>query len=91
MAAYFAYLDAISQWLTARGVPAEDARRYVASVFATLAESLGAGTTDFAERARGHATPGGYNEQFLRRLNDAGVFDRVGPGLDSVHARLLSE
>ncbi len=89
VAAHFAYLDAISRWLAARAVPAEDAQRYVASIFATLAGSLGSGTTGFADAARDHATPGGYNEQFLSLLKEARVFDSVRLALDRVSDRLL--
>ena len=88
VAAHFAYLDAISQWLAQRNLPAEDAQRYVASVFATLAGSLGSGAIDFAEAARDHATPGGYNEQFLSVLTEARVFDSVRLALDRVSDRL---
>lgn len=89
VAAHFAYLDAITRWLAARNVPAENARRYVASVFATL--SLHSGTADFAERARDHATPGGFNEQFLSLLNEAGVYETVGASLDRIYARLRGQ
>ena len=90
VAAHLAYLDAISRWLAAQNVPAEDAARYVAAVFATLAESLATDTTDFAAAARDHATPGGYNEQFLTVLSEAGVFDTVASGLDRLYDRLLA-
>jgi pyrroline-5-carboxylate reductase len=88
VAAHFAYLDAVSAWLAAQDVPAEDARHYVASVFSTLADTLRADTADFAERARDHATPGGFNEYFMALLHEAGVFGAVTSGLDRVLARL---
>ena len=90
VAAHLAYLDAISRWLASHDVPPADAQSYVASVFATLAQSLGTRAADFAEQARDHATPGGYNEQFLAFLKEAGVFETVGTGLDRVYERLLS-
>ena len=88
VAAHFAYLDTVSGWLAARKIPAEAAQRYVASVFASLAESLRSGSSDFAASARDHATPGGYNELFMGLLKEAGVFETVGSGLDCVYERL---
>jgi pyrroline-5-carboxylate reductase len=44
--------------------------------------------TDFAEEARDHATAGGINEQFLRDLEQARVFEAVEGGLDRVLERL---
>ncbi len=52
VAAHFAYLNAISQWLTARGIPEASARRQVASVFAELAVKLRGQEPDFEELAR---------------------------------------
>ena len=36
MAPYFAFADEIASWLTRHGVPAADARRYVATIFQGL-------------------------------------------------------
>jgi pyrroline-5-carboxylate reductase len=88
IAAHFAYLDAISRWLTAHGLSEPAARRHVASTFAGLAATLRSGEPDFATLAREHATPGGINEQFLGLLEQARVFDSVNLGLDRVLDRL---
>ena len=88
VAAYFGYLGAIAGWLDSRGIPEDDARRYVAATFAALASELGAPDPDFAELANAHATPGGLNEQFARDLGEAGVYDAVRTGLDAVLARI---
>ena len=88
IAAHFEYLDAIARWLAGAGVPERDATRYVASVFAGLADTLRASHQDFASLAREHATPGGLNEQFSAALREAGTFETVGRTLDAVLERL---
>jgi pyrroline-5-carboxylate reductase len=89
VAAHLAYLDAISGWLTDRGIPRADATRYVGAVFGSLAETLRReGVSDFATLAREHATAGGINEQFLATVRDAGTFDTVERALDDVARRL---
>jgi pyrroline-5-carboxylate reductase len=87
IAAHFAYLDTIAGWLERQGIPAPEAARYVASMFAGLAEPTRSGE-GFAQLAREHATPGGLNEQFLDDLRQRGVFEGVGLGLEGVLDRL---
>lgn len=88
VAAYFRYLGTIADWLTGRGVPAAEARRYVADTFAALSGELAAPGADFEALASAHATPGGLNEQLARDLGRAGVYDAVRVGLDAVLARI---
>jgi pyrroline-5-carboxylate reductase len=89
IAAHFAYLDTISRWLTARGIPQADATRYVAAVFGSLSETLhGTEPKDFSALAEEYATKGGTNEQFLAALRRAGTFDVVDRALDDVARRL---
>jgi pyrroline-5-carboxylate reductase len=87
IAAHFAYLSAIATWLESHGVAAPPARRYVASMFAGLAEATGSGRP-FEQLARQHATPGGINEQFLQEFERAGAMASVGTGLQHVLERL---
>ncbi|MFC7494986.1 MULTISPECIES: NAD(P)-binding domain-containing protein [unclassified Nocardioides] len=88
VAAHFRYLGTIADWLTARGIPQGEARRYVADTFAALSGELGEAEVDFADLAGAHATPGGLNEQFARDLGEAGVYDAVRAGLDAILARI---
>ncbi len=88
VAAHFAYLNAISQWLIVRGIPEELARRQVASVFAGAAGRLRGEAPDFEELAREHATRGGLNEQFRNILEEARLIEAVDRGLDSILDRL---
>ena len=87
MAAHFRYVAAIGDWLAAQGVPAGEAERYVAAIFAGLGETLAAaGQLDGLAEA--HATPGGLNEQFARALEEAGMFAAVPRALDDVLTRI---
>jgi pyrroline-5-carboxylate reductase len=87
IAAHFAYLDAIAGWLESHEIPAPAATRYVASMFAELAEPTRSGER-FEQLAREHATPGGTNEQFLSELEQTGLFEGVSVGLERILDRL---
>jgi pyrroline-5-carboxylate reductase len=88
VAAYFRYLGTIADWLVGQGLPAPDARRYVADTFAALSAELDQPGADFEALGRAHATPGGLNEQLSRHLTGAGVYDSVRAGLDALRARI---
>jgi pyrroline-5-carboxylate reductase len=90
IAAHFAYLNTICEWLIRQGVSDAAARGQVAATFAGLAAQLQHRAPDFGDLARDHATRGGINEQFLAVLKDARVFDAVGAGLDRVLERLTT-
>lgn len=87
IATHFAYLNAIADWLEVQGIPAADAGRYVASMFAGLGQATSSGRR-FEQLAHEHATPGGINEQFLHELNQAGLLAAVGVALQHVLDRL---
>ena len=89
IAAHFAYLNTIAAWLESQEIPAPAATRYVASIFAGLAEATRSGER-FEQLAREHATPGGINEQFLNELEQGGTFERVSLGLRRVLDRLTT-
>lgn len=89
IAAHLAYLDTISRWLADRGIPQNEATRYVAAVFGALAGApRAAQATDFRTLAGDYATAGGTNEQFLMALRSAGTFEIVNRALDDVARRL---
>jgi len=87
IAAHFAYLSTIAAWLESQEIPARAATRYVASMFAGLAEATRSGER-FEQLAREHATSGGINEQFLNGLEQGGTFEQVSLGLQRVLDRL---
>jgi pyrroline-5-carboxylate reductase len=87
IAAHFAYLNTIAAWLESQEIPAPAATRYVASMFAGLAEATRSGE-GFEQLAREHATSGGINEQFLNDLEQGRIFEGVSFGLHRVLDRL---
>lgn len=89
IAAHFAYLGRISDWLVAQGIAPSAAQHYVAAMFGELATSLQASDPDFPVLMREHATPGGINELFCRVMAEQGVWDAVDAGLDRVRQRLV--
>lgn len=89
IAAHFAYLNTIAAWLESQEIPAPAETRYVASMFAGLAEATRSGER-FEQLAREHATPGGINKQFLNELEQGGAFERVSLGLRRVLDRLTT-
>lgn len=91
VAAYFSYLQTITEWLTGRGLPAADAYRYVSAVFGQLTAETPADTAPadgFGSAARAHSTPGGLNEWFQAALRDRGVFTTIEGALDDLRSRL---
>jgi pyrroline-5-carboxylate reductase len=87
IAAHFAYLNTIAAWLESQEIPPPAATRYVASMFAGLAEATRSGER-FEQLAREHATSGGINEQFLNELEQSGTFEQVSLSLQRVLGRL---
>lgn len=88
IAAHFAYLGRISDWLTARGIASLGARQYVAAMFGEVSRSLQGANPDFQQLAKEHATPGGINERFAQIMTEQGVWDAVDGGLDQIRRRL---
>jgi pyrroline-5-carboxylate reductase len=87
VAAHFAFLGAIADWLVAKGLSETDARSYVAATFVGASESL-RDDVDFGALITEVATPGGLNEQFSRHLREAGAVSAVPAALDGVLRRL---
>ncbi len=84
IAAHFRYLETIARWLGEQAIDAEEASRYVASIFAAVAETLAADSADLAALASTYATPGGLNERFAAMLQAAGTFELVERSLESI-------
>ena len=92
MAAYFGFVGHIASWLAGKGVPEQQAREYIARVYAGLADAgLESSQRTFEDLAAAHATPGGLNEQLLRDLTDHGVFGILTDALDAVYRRAAAQ
>lgn len=90
MAAFFRLLQTCSTFMTDRGVPADSARQYAASLFGALGNTaVQHREITFDQLAREHSTPGGLNEQLARELAQAGVFEAHTRGLERILARLI--
>lgn len=88
VAAHFAYLGRIGDWLTANGIDSLAARQYVAAMFGELASSLQGADPDFRQLAQEHATTGGINERFAQIMTEQGVWEAVDGGLDQIRRRV---
>ena len=92
MAAYFGFIGQIASWLAGKGIPEQQAREYMAGIFAGLADAgLEASERTYEELATAHATRGGLNEQLLRDLTERGVFRTLTEGLDAVYRRAAAQ
>jgi pyrroline-5-carboxylate reductase len=88
-ATYFKYLDTITSWVAAHGVAEPKARDYVTGIYKALAIAPEIDReSDFMHLAQEYATRGGVNEQVLRELTDADIFDALSASLDRVHRRI---
>jgi pyrroline-5-carboxylate reductase len=91
MAPYFAFADEIATWLTRHGVPAVDARRYIATVFQGLGNiAVATPEHSFADLAGEFATRGGINEQVMAHLKERGALAALSDALDAVLTRIKS-
>ncbi len=92
IAYYFAFNETVASWLEHQGIPASQARDYIARLF--LGVTSGAVETpqrSFQSLAASHATAGGINEQFLKYLVEHGVLTRVSEALDAILLRVGAE
>jgi pyrroline-5-carboxylate reductase len=89
IATYFAFTETIASWLEQQGVPAAQARDYIARLFLGVTTgAVEASERSFQSLAATHATVGGINEQFLKYLVEHGLLTRVSEALDAVLRRI---
>jgi pyrroline-5-carboxylate reductase len=100
MAAFFRTLGTLHDWLTAGGIPADLAARFVVGQVQALSAvpvdgampSQGAAAdiaaTDFGRLAQRFATRGGINQQVVEQLERAGAFELLPAALDRVLLRI---
>jgi pyrroline-5-carboxylate reductase len=91
VASYFEFNGTIASWLEKQGVPASQARDYVARLFFGEATSaIETPDRSFQSLAASHTTVGGINEQILKSLVEGGVMTRVSEALDAVLHRITA-
>lgn len=88
ISAFFKFEDTTVRWLRENGVNDAEGRRYVSALFHAIAFDAAGSTASFDEMAAEAATPGGLNEQVVRELTAAGVYEPIPPALDRILARL---
>jgi pyrroline-5-carboxylate reductase len=89
VASYYAFNETIASWLEQQGVPAPQARDYIARLFLGVTTgAVEASERSFQSLAATHATAGGINEQFLKHLVEHGLLTRVSEALDAVLHRI---
>ena len=89
IASYFELYETIASWLVQQGVPASQARDYIARLFwGVAAGAVESCDNSFQSLAATHATAGGINEQFLKHLVEHGVLTSITEGLDAVLHRI---
>jgi pyrroline-5-carboxylate reductase len=92
IASYFAFNETIASWLEEQGVPASQARDYIARLFLGVTTgAVDAPKRSFQSLAATHATAGGINEQFLKHLVERGLLTRISEALDAVLHRIGAE
>jgi pyrroline-5-carboxylate reductase len=85
---YFRYLSTIAGWAGRQGIPAEQAERYVRSIFMNLGPALNDQERSLAKLVTDHETPGGFNEQLRRTwLSDANT-NALTESLDALLERV---
>jgi pyrroline-5-carboxylate reductase len=85
---FYALLEGIQSWCMAGGAEAETAKRYTASMYASLA-SLAESQTGigFDRLAQEAATPGGLNEMALKMIKQGTTFPDLRRALDAILER----
>jgi pyrroline-5-carboxylate reductase len=92
VASYFAFNETIASWLEQQGVPASQARDYIARLFLGVSTgAVDAPKRSFQSLAATHATAGGTNEQFLKHLVERGLLTTISEALDAVLHRIGAE
>ena len=92
IASYFAFNETIASWLAQHGVAATQARDYIARLFLGVTTgAVEASERSFQSLAATHATAGGINEQFLKKLVEDGLVTKVSEGLDAVLHRIAAK
>ena len=91
MAAYFAFADTVSSWLSRNGIAEAKAHDYTAQILCGLAlTSVERSALSFQSLAAEHATRGGINQQVLTHLMEHGVFETFSEALDGVMRRVTA-
>jgi pyrroline-5-carboxylate reductase len=91
MSTYFRMAGTVAEWMQREGVAPKNAQAYVSQILRGLAGATAASPhSDFAQLTEEHQTSDGLNEQVLRSLTQAGVFEDFNQALDGIRDRLVA-
>tara|TARA_B110001450_G_scaffold221934_1_gene218235 strand:+ start:228 stop:995 length:768 start_codon:yes stop_codon:yes gene_type:complete len=89
MASYYELLRVMTDWLIKKGIKAENAQKYITSLFLALSEDAVINAKkDLKHLVKDSQTPNGLNEQGVRELTKAGFYKRLEKALNNIHKRL---
>ena len=88
MASYFGLLETSTDWAKANGLPAPDARTYLAGLFHNLGSVAQGDPRDLGDLRRAHSTEGGLNEQVFVEFARNGGSAALSAALDGVLRRV---
>ncbi|MFG2847054.1 NAD(P)-binding domain-containing protein [Kitasatospora sp. NPDC048296] len=81
---HYHYLATLTAWSSRRGIPAEDADRYIRSLFQGVGRALGDDTRTLHQLAQDHETPGGLNERIRTTWFDTASSEALTKALDAL-------
>jgi pyrroline-5-carboxylate reductase len=91
MSTYFRMASTVAEWMQREGVAPQKAQAYVSQILRGLAGATAASPhSNFDQLTEEHQTAGGLNEQVLRSLTQAGVFEDLNHALDGIRERLVA-
>ena len=89
MAPFYELLKVLSDWLVKRGVKKNEAQKYITSLFVALSEDSAINSKkDLKYLVKESQTPGGLNEQAIKKLRKNGFYRNLEKSLDGILKRL---
>jgi pyrroline-5-carboxylate reductase len=88
MGLYFGIQELIADWIKDQGGDRQEARRFIASLFAALSRTAEQSEDSFSVLRSEHSTPGGLNEQMFRVFCGSGGKDALNDAMNAVADRI---
>jgi pyrroline-5-carboxylate reductase len=89
MAPFYEVLKVLADWLVKRGIKRNEAQKYITSLFVALSEDSRINSKkDLKYLVKDSQTPGGLNEQAVKKLRKADFYRNLEKSLNSILKRL---
>jgi len=89
MAPFYELLKVLSDWLVKKGVKKKEAQKYITSLFVALSEDSAINPKkDLKHLVKDSQTPGGLNEQAVKKLRQVGFYRNLEKSLNGILKRL---